>query len=132
MLLSMFRTINDLSSGFNYPVFIKSPQNSWDSWEEENLKIKHDEEKITILLSAPGLERDDFKVETQGGVLMLGYNLKEENDHGFCKKQFQRSWTLPEAASGGEIKAFYNAGILKVEIGLKKPKKVEVKQIEVK
>ena len=89
-----------------------------------------------IELAAPGLEKKDFKVEIQDGVLHVRAEKeeeKEENDKNFRRREFSyhsfsRSFALPESLLLDKIEASYEKGILhlhlpKKEVTVSKPTK---------
>lgn len=93
-----------------------------------------------IELAAPGLDRKDFKVEIQDGVLNISAEKEEETkeeDKNFRRREFSynsfsRSFTLPENLVTDKIDAKYENGVLRLtlpkkEVTISKP----VKQIKV-
>lgn len=111
-------------------------------WNESNfsttnstlpaVNIRENEESFMIEMAAPGLTKDNFKVNLDRNRLVISSELKEEkNENGekysrreFSYQSFQRSFTLPEGIiDGDKISAKYNNGILMVSI----PKRDEVK-----
>ncbi len=96
-------------------------------------------DNLTIQVAAPGMKRDNFKVELDNHVLTISSQHEEnweENDQEriynrreFSYQAFQRSFTLPEGkVKGEEIAATYKDGILhiiipKTETAKRKPTK---------
>ena len=91
-------------------------------------------------MAAPGLERKDFKVEVENGILFIRSEKKEEKKEEtknftrreFSYNSFSRSFTLPENCITDNIMAHYENGILfitlpKKEMTFTKP----VKEIKV-
>jgi HSP20 family protein len=84
-----------------------------------------------IEVAAPGLNRDDFKVDVEDHQLIISSRKeekKEEKEDKFLRREFSyssfsRSFILPEWVEEDKIKATHKDGILSVEI----PKKDEVK-----
>lgn len=80
--------------------------------------------EFKLELAAPGLTREDFKVEVENRTLTISaekeeekkeeageYSRKEYSFNSFC-----RSFTLPENIKEGSIDAKYENGVLKVSI----------------
>lgn len=70
-------------------------------------------------LAAPGLERKDFKLETDNSILTITVDKKEEKDQRFRRKEFSynsfnRAFVLPENILSDKIDAHYENGILRV------------------
>jgi HSP20 family protein len=102
--------------------------------------IIENDEDYKIELAAPGLEKKDFIVEMQDGILNISAekeeDKKEENKNfkrrEFSYNSFSRSFSLPENCLSDKIEAKYENGVLhlslpKKEVTLSKP----VKQIKV-
>ncbi len=96
------------------------------------VNIRENEDSFQIEVAAPGLAKENFKVNLDRNLLTISSEVrheKEEGDkkysrHEFSYQSFQRSFTLPEAAvEGDKITAKYADGILYVTL----PKREEIK-----
>ena len=89
-----------------------------------------------IELAAPGLEKKDFKVEVQEGVLSISAEKEEEQKEDtknfrrreFSYNSFCRSFTLPDNLVTDKIDAMYENGVLRLtlpkkEVTISKPAK---------
>ena len=98
--------------------------------------IIESEKDYHIELAAPGLEKKDFKIEMESGVLSISAEKKEEKKEegkNFSRREFScnsfcRSFALPENLLTEKIEARYDNGILRLslpkkEITVSKPKK---------
>lgn len=93
------------------------------------VNIIETDNNYAIELSAPGLKKDDFKVEVENGVLNISAETKEEREEEgknytrqeFSYNAFSRSFTLPENTSEEKIGAKYEDGILKLTLAKKVP-----------
>lgn len=94
--------------------------------------IRETNEDYRIELAAPGMRKDDFKIELNRDVLTIAAELETKNEseldeytrREFSYEAFQRSFTLPENRINGErITARYEDGILEIVV----PKRDEVK-----
>ena len=102
------------------------------------VNVSNEEGNYHIEFSAPGFDKDDFKLEINQGTLTVSGSHKTEKEvkeKNFVRKEFsqgsfQRSFTLPEEVNAEAIEAKYENGILKVNL----PKKVETEKskIEIK
>jgi HSP20 family protein len=107
------------------------------------VNVRETNEDFSIEVAAPGMKRDDFKVELDNNVLTISSELadkKEEKDtdgnytrREFSYHSFQRSFTLPEGKVEGEkIAARYLDGILYITVPKREEAKVKpAKQISV-
>jgi HSP20 family protein len=98
------------------------------------VNVKETNDDFLIEVAAPGMKRDDFKVELDNHVLTISSEMEEQNEESgkngkytrkeFSYQSFQRSFSLPEnKVEGGKISAKYTDGILFVTV----PKKEEAK-----
>jgi HSP20 family protein len=104
-----------------------------------SVNVTETTKEFKVELAAPGLEKKDFKVEVENGVLTVSAEKqeeKEENDKNWIRKefsynQFARSFQLPDNTLADKIDAKYENGVLKIalpkkEVTVFNPKK-EVK-----
>ncbi len=104
------------------------------------VNISETPEKFHIELAAPGLNKQDFKISTERGVLTVAVeqrneqteNNKKYNKREFSYSSFVRSFTLPESADDSQIDAVYNDGVLKIDVAKKEEAKSVSRQIEIK
>lgn len=107
------------------------------------VNVKESNDNFIIEVAAPGMKRNDFKVELDNNVLTISSrneeNSEEKGGEGeymrreFSYQAFQRAFSLPEAkVEGGKISAKYIDGILYVTIPKREEAKVQpVRQISV-
>ena len=96
------------------------------------VNILEHNDAFEVQLAAPGMKKDDFKVEINNNMLSISCNKEEQHDEkngpNYTRKEFSyqsfcRSFTLPDIVKPDKIEARYNEGILKVSI----PKREEAK-----
>jgi len=111
------------------PNFIE--EGAWKSTPAVN--IYENNEKFEIEIAAPGLEKEDFKIDLKNDYLMVSSEKKakkEETEKGkvvrseFRYSSFQRSFAMPTEVEISSIKATHKNGVLTIEL----PKKVEFKE----
>ncbi len=104
------------------------------------VNIAETENQFHIELAAPGLSKEDFKINLEKNVLSVSAEKKiEGTDEGkkYSKKEyaynsFVRSFTLPESADSANIEAEYIDGILKLNVAKKEEAKTQNREIAVK
>jgi len=102
--------------------------------------ISETAENYHIELAAPGLKKEDFKLNLDRSVLSISVEQLSENNNekkNYSKREysyssFVRSFTLPESADDSRIEATYTDGVLKVDIAKKEEAKSVSRQIEIK
>ena len=114
----------------------------WYDWSNQNfsltntaipsVNIKENENEFEVEMAAPGMTKDDFKIELNNSVLTISSEKQNENQskegenitrREFSYQSFSRSFTLPVIVETDKITAKYENGLLRVNI----PKKEEAK-----
>lgn len=98
------------------------------------VNIRETKEDFEVEMAAPGMKKDDFKIELDGNLLTISSEATkqagENDDERYSRREFsylsfQRSFTLPkEVVDAEKINARYDNGVLRLQI----PKKEEAKQ----
>jgi len=98
------------------------------------VNIKETNDDYLVEMAAPGMKKEDFKIELDGTALTISSERKEENTNNeegnysrreFSYQSFYRTFHLPKDVVDSEkINAKYEDGILKLII----PKREEAKQ----
>ncbi len=105
-------------------------EGAWKSTPAVN--IFETNEKFEIEIAAPGLEKEDFKIDLKDDCLTVyseKKDKKEEKEKGkvvrseFKYSSFQRTFTLPHEIDVTAINATHKNGVLSINL----PKKVEYK-----
>ncbi|MBP6551398.1 MAG: Hsp20/alpha crystallin family protein [Flavobacterium sp.] len=91
-----------------------------------SVNLKETDTNIEIELAAPGMKKEDFKVEIENDMLMISSEKEEEKEEvgkkdNYIRKEFNyqsfcRTFSLPETANENKIEANYKDGILHVVI----------------
>ncbi|MCO6498185.1 MAG: Hsp20/alpha crystallin family protein [Chitinophagaceae bacterium] len=118
---------------FNRDIF------GWDSFMSSEgqsmpaVNIKESDDSFTVEMAAPGMKKEDFKIELDGTALSISSEVKDESEEKgenysrreFSYKSFYRTFHLPkDVVDADKINAKYEDGILRLEI----PKREEAKQ----
>jgi HSP20 family protein len=101
-----------------------------------SVNVTETAKEFKVELAAPGLEKKDFKIEVENGILTISAEKqeeKEEKDKNWIRKefsynQFVRSFQVPETTLADKIDAKYENGVLKIslpkkEVTVSNPKK---------
>ncbi len=97
------------------------------------VNIRETNENFEVEMAAPGMSKNDFKVELDGNLLTITSEKKNEKEEKeserytrreFSYQSFQRSFQLPkDVVDADKIEAKYENGVLRLAI----PKKEEAK-----
>jgi len=89
------------------------------------VNIHESEKAYELQFIAPGLAKEDFKLNVDGNILTVSFEKKEESNEKTDSKilrteyhfrSFKRSFTLNEKVDMGNINAKYNDGVLYVSL----------------
>lgn len=95
------------------------------------VNVKENDKAFLLEVAAPGMKKEDFKLELENNILGISSESKDEQSEEkekytrreFRYSAFRRTFTLPKHVDSDRIKAEYKDGVLTIEI----PKKVEEK-----
>lgn len=104
------------------------------------VNISETENNYHVELAAPGLKKDDFKLNLERDMLTISVEAatdNQDNQKNYTKREysyssFVRSFTLPESADDNNISATYTDGVLKIDIAKREEAKAIRRQIEIK
>jgi HSP20 family protein len=125
----------ELPSLFSDPIL-----RDWLNWPDTNgqigtvpaMNIEEGDDAFEISVAAPGLKKDDFKVELKNNQLVISGERNEKNeqkDEGYLRQEynyqsFVRSFPFEEnQVMGDKIQAKYSDGILHITV----PKSAQAK-----
>jgi HSP20 family protein len=91
------------------------------------VNVMENEDEYVIEVAAPGMKKDDFKVEVNNGVLSISAEMEENDEQKddekgytrreFCYSSFNRSFAIPKnEVDEGKIDASYKDGLLKIKL----------------
>jgi len=122
---SLFRDLNEGDSPLTTASFVPA------------VDIYEDAQKVMLKLEVPGIEEKDLDVRVENNTLTVKGERKfekeekEENFHRIERRygSHYRAFTLPSTVDTENVKASYDAGVLKLE--LKKKAEAQPKQIKI-
>jgi HSP20 family protein len=93
-------------------------------------------EAFMLDIAAPGMKKDDFKINLENNILTISAELEDqtrEEGKNYTRKEFyygsfSRAFTLPKTIDLENIKADYDNGILKITLPKKDEARVEMKK----
>jgi HSP20 family protein len=97
------------------------------------VNIVENDSMFKLEVAAPGLAKEDFKINVEDKILTVSAEKKVETETNegekilrreFGYSNFKRTFTLPENVNAADIKAVYENGVLNVHLP-----KVEVKKL---
>jgi len=122
-------------------------QNGWHRINEEAgvftvpVNIQETDKSYDLHVIAPGLKKEDFKINLDRNIINIAFEQKEETAEQnpeskwlrseYRMKSFKRSFTLNDKIDAGKIAARYDNGILVVTLPKKEPIETPVHEISV-
>ncbi len=98
------------------------------------VNIRETDKSYEVEMAAPGMKKEDFKIELENNILTISSEKEEEHEEDgkekysrreYSYESFQRSFNLPkEVVDEEKIEAHYKNGVLQLTI----PKKEKAKQ----
>jgi HSP20 family protein len=99
-----------------------------------SVNIRETNDNFVVEMAAPGMTKEDFKIELDGNLLTISSEKEDRNEmkegerytrQEFSYQSFQRSFQLPkDVVDADKIQARYESGVLNLVI----PKKEHAKQ----
>lgn len=88
------------------------------------VNIKNNKDSVDLELAAPGMKKDDFKIEVDNDLLTISSEIKHESEttegeytrKEFGVQSFKRSFTIPKWVEADKIEASYKEGVLNISI----------------
>lgn len=134
--INHYPVFNDLMENFERNFIGRLNENNGDV---PAVNIKDEKEKYTLEFAAPGLKKEDFKIDLDNYVLTISSEKKQEKNEKesnysrkeFVYNSFSRSFTLPRTVNIEKIKADYSDGILSIALPKKEEEVRLTRQIEI-
>ena len=114
---------------------------NWNEGFNVPVNIRETETTYEMHLMAPGLRKEEFKINVDKNVLHVTYDHAEVSSEGapvdkwlrkeYKLKTFRRSFTLNDKVNVLEISAKYNDGVLVVTLPKKEPAQPATQEIKV-
>ncbi len=134
--INRYPVFNDLMENFERNFFGRLNE---DNDDVPAVNIKDEKDKYTLEFVAPGLKKEDFKVDLDNYMLTISSEKKQENEEKesnytrreFVYNSFSRSFTLPRTVNIEKIEADYSNGILSISLPKKEEEVKLTRQIEI-
>ena len=103
--------------------------NAWFDFERSNsgpqTKIIKNDGEYKLLMSLPGLSKEDIKITVKDQVVKISYSKEEKTESSEFIKNFSRQYSLPDNIKESGIDAKLENGILEMKFPFEKKKLVE-------
>jgi len=102
-------------SVFETSKYLKSPET----------RIRKTETEYVVLMSVPGLTKEDLKISTKEGMLKIFFEKEENDDSVYFTSSFVKSYNIPDDVKEKDIVGKVENGILELTLPIDKKKSIE-------
>lgn len=89
------------------------------------VSVEKDENEYRVLMSVPGLTKDDLKITIKDGILKISHENEEKTEKHHFVSSFVKSYSLPENIKEKDIEGSVENGVLQLILPLEKKKPSE-------
>ena len=101
--------------------FFQTPEGSMQSWMPRMETCRKDNNYV-VRIDLPGVNPNDVHVETEGNLLTISGERKEEEKRSEYREtfygKFERQITLPQGVEADKVTARYEHGVLEIQVPL--------------
>ncbi|GAB4048929.1 Hsp20/alpha crystallin family protein [Spirosoma litoris] len=88
------------------------------------VNVREEADRFQLEVIAPGMKKDDFKLEMNDGRLTISAETKSESEEKkdsyrrkeYSYKSFSRTFDLPDNLESDNVQANYSDGVLKIDL----------------
>jgi HSP20 family protein len=102
-------------SVFETSKYLKSPET----------RVRKTETEYVVLMSVPGLTKEDLKISTKEGILKISFEKEESDDSVYFTSSFVKSYNIPDDVKEKDIVGKVENGILELNLPIDKKKSIE-------
>jgi HSP20 family protein len=102
-------------SVFETSKYLKSPET----------RIRKTETEYVVLMSVPGLTKEDLKISTKEGILKISFEKEESDVSNYFTSSFVKSYNIPDDVKEKDIVGKVENGILELTLPIDKKKSIE-------
>ena len=117
IMITLFKDpfFNTLDSVFEQSRVGTSPQ----------INVTKNETEYKVLMSVPGLTKEDLKITIKDGIIKISYSKEEKNETSHFVNSFSKSYSLPDDVKEKDVEGKVENGILELTLTLDKKKPLE-------
>lgn len=132
---SVFPTMNNLFS----ELFDGVVAGDFRKWNMPAVNIIENDQSFILKVAAPGLKKEDFKINVDDDLLVISASAKEDKEvknERYTRKEyafssFSRSFTLPENVDRDGIRANYEQGEMSITLPKQETAKAKSREITI-
>jgi HSP20 family protein len=108
--------------------FFNTIDNVFESLRFENhpqINVTKNEVEYKILVSVPGLTKDDLKITIKDGIIKISYSRDEKTKTNIFVENFSKTYLLPDNVKEKDIEGKVENGVLLLSLPFDKKKPLE-------
>jgi HSP20 family protein len=108
-----------------FDAFDKVFEASYVGGSTPQVSISKNETEYKLLMSVPGLTKEDIKITIKDGNITISFEKEEKNERNHFISTFKKSYSLPEDVKEKDIEGKIENGILELILPIDKKKSLE-------
>lgn len=108
--------------------FFNTIDNVFESSRFRNLpqtNVTKNELEYKVLVSVPGLTKEDLKITIKDGIIKISYSKDEKNETSYFVDSFSKSYSLPDNVKEKDVEGKVENGILELTLPIERKKPLE-------
>jgi HSP20 family protein len=89
------------------------------------ISVTKNETEYKVLMSVPGLTKEDLKISIKDGIIKISYSKEEKSETSHFMNSFTKSYSLPDDVKEKDVEGKVENGILVLTLPLDKKKPLE-------
>jgi HSP20 family protein len=89
------------------------------------ISVTKNETEYKVLMSVPGLTKEDLKITIKDGIIKISYSKEEKSETSHFVSSFTKSYSLPDDVKEKDVEGKVENGILELTLPLDKKRPLE-------
>jgi HSP20 family protein len=108
-----------------FDVFDKVFDTSYSGVYTPQSNVRKNENNYQLLMSVPGLTKEDIKITTKENILTISFEKEEKDEKTYFVTNFKKSYRIPDDVKEKDIEGKVENGILELILPIDRKKSLE-------
>ncbi len=108
-----------------FDVFDKVFDTSYVGVVSPQVNVRKNENNYKLLMSVPGLTKEDIKITTKDNVLTISFEKQEKDERIYFVSNFKKSYIVPDDVKERDIEGKVENGIIELTLPIDRKKSLE-------
>lgn len=86
------------------------------------INVRKTENEYKIMISVPGLTKEDLEISTKDGLLKISYEKEETNETNYFVSNFVKTYSIPDDVKEKDIVGKVENGVLELTLPIDRKK----------